>query len=64
MHAHCRGHLNILQLDVLGHWVVPTNTKDVCDDVMRGIPFVPQRLENLVRLLNVSLDAMTQHFLN
>ena len=57
-------YLDVLQFEVLCHLVVLADSEDVSDDVMRGIPLVPERLEDLIRLLNVPINTVTQHLLN
>lgn len=57
-------YLNELQLQILRHLVVFTHTKDVCDDVMGGIPLVPEGLEDLVGLIYPTLHAVSQHLLD
>ena len=56
-------HLDVLQFEVFCHLVVLADSKDVSDDVMRGIPLVPEGLEDLIRLLYVSIHTVTQHLL-
>ena len=41
--------------------MVLAHSKDVGDDVMGGIPLVPQGLEDLVRLVYLTVHAMTNH---
>ena len=54
-------YLNEFQLEVLWHLVVLTNSKDVGDDVVGGIPLVPQGLEDLVRLVYLTAHTVTNH---
>lgn len=61
---HANIHLDVLQLEVFGHWVVLTDSEDIGDDVMRGIPPIPKGLKNLIGLLNVPLNTVTQHLLD
>ena len=63
-HYNASSYLDVLQFEVLCHLVVLADSEDVSDDVMRGIPLVPERLEDLIRLLNVPINAVAQHLLN
>ena len=44
--------------------MVLANSEDIGDDVMWGVSLVPERLENLIGFVNVSVHTMCQHLLN
>ena len=43
--------------------MVFAHTKDVCDDVMGGIPLVPEGLRDLIGLVCPALHTVSQHLL-
>ena len=57
-------HLDELQFQVLWHRMVLAHTKYVSDDVMRGIPLVPQSLKDLICLIDFRIDTMCKHLFN
>ena len=43
--------------------MVFTHTEDVCDDVMGGVPLVPEGLKDLIGLVYPALHTVAQHLL-
>ena len=56
--------LDKLQLEVLGHLVGLADSEDVGDYVMRGIPLVPEALEDEVGTVDVGAHTVGQHLLD
>ena len=40
------------------------HTKDVCDDVVGGVPLVPEGLKDLIGLVYPALHTVSQHLLD
>ena len=57
-------YLDILEFQKLGHLLVPTHTEDVRDDVMGGVAFIPERLEDPVCIIKLYFCAALQHLLD
>lgn len=57
-------HLYEFQFEILRHVVGLTDPEDVSDDVLRRIAQCPQLLHHFIRLVDVSLHAVSQHAFN
>ncbi len=57
-------HLDELQFEVLWHRMGLGHTKYISDDVMRGVPFVPEGLQYLVAVVNACVYTVRNHLLD
>lgn len=57
-------YLDVFQLQVLVHLVVLDDAEEHGEDVLGGVSEVPEVLEDLVSLREISLEAMFDHTLH